>query len=121
MDLFTAIIIQLYCFTFICTFYIHDSPFQSTFIITSIIATLNELSRVLTDGIVIGSNIGDYESYYLSLICSIMIYLSIRSSEMIICTIFEWIKQYFDNLYDNSDANKPEHIEKWIVLKLIVF
>ena len=110
MDLFAATLVQLKYFINVYTFYIHDFHFQSTFIFfTSIITIFNVLWIVFINCTVIGF----YKSYYLSLTYSIIIYLSIASSEMRICIVFQWIKQYFNKINDNFDTNKPEINQKY--------
>ena len=66
--------------------------------------------------IVIGFNDDDCRShhkfiygYCLLFIDSIMIYLSIKPSQSIICIIFQWIKEYFSNLNDNLDEKNSEN------------
>ena len=41
-----------------------------------------------------------------------MIYLAITSSRSIICIIFPWIKQYFDNINGRFDRYQPENNQK---------
>ena len=38
-----------------------------------------------------------------------MMYLSVKLSESIFCTIFEWIKLYFNSLGDNCDRYNSEN------------
>ena len=113
MYLLAAILIQLNYFIDIYTLYIHGFQFQSTF--TSIIIIFNGLLNMFINinCIVIGYNTGDYKSHYLFLIHSIMIYLFIISSKMIICIVFRWIKQYFNNLKDNFNPNKSYNNQKY--------
>ena len=100
--------------TLIKTIYIH---FESIF--TSIITMCIHVLRSFTV-IMMECNKSDYQSYfkfichdYLSLIYSIMIYLSNISSKSIFYDIFEWIKQYLDDVNDNFDGIKSENDGKY--------
>ena len=64
----------------------------------------------------IGFNNDNYKQYYkvvygycLSIICPIMIYLSIKSTESTNCIVFQWIKEYFNNGSSNFDGYKSEN------------
>ena len=78
---------------------------------TNIKACTSMTSTSINDVLILISS--DYKSYCLSLICSIMIYLPITSSKVSIYDIIQWIEQYFKNLNDNFDADKPENNQKY--------
>ena len=69
-------------------------------------------------------NNDDYKSYYKSY-CKIiycccmsfgdlsMIYLSIMLSQSIICILFQWFAQYFNNLHDKLHDNRSENYQTY--------
>ena len=95
-------------------------------IITSIIKIYSQLLNIyFINCIVIMIAIGlnnyndDCKSYYKSIygccssfIQSIMIYLATTSLRSIICVIFQWIKQYCNNLNDKFDGYQLENNQK---------
>ena len=95
------------------TIYIH---FQAIF--ASNIIIFVQLLNIFINCIVImiKLNNADYKSYYKfiyhywsAFIHLIMIYLSIMVSELIIYESMQWIKPYFNNLYDNFDGIKSQN------------
>ena len=79
----------------------------------SIIAVFDRSSSIFINFIVIGYNNDDYKSYYLSIIYSTMIFLSIPMTELIFYDINQWIKQYFNQLNDKLDAYNLKNDAKY--------
>ena len=94
-----------------------SSNFVPKYTWKSIVTIFIQILNIFINCIVIlmGFNNDNHNSYYnfiychlLLFICLIITYLSIKASESIICIIFKWAEQYFNNLNDNLDRSKPE-------------
>ena len=114
---------HIHHFVNIYTLYINDRIIktmyiylQSTFV--SIIRIFVDVLNIFVNHIVIimGFNNDEYDIIYcncLSCIDSIMIFVLIAISEMIICIGFQLIKQYFNDLNNNLGGNKSANNEKY--------
>ena len=73
----------------------------------SIITIFDRLWSTFIKYIVFGYT--DYKSYYLSLIYSTVVSLSIAITQLIFCNINQWIKQYCNYLNEKFDAIQSEN------------